>query len=119
VVPLLVAEGHQVTALTRKPDRTATLRALGAVASSPRADACPPRRSLAHTYALGRDSVRKALRLLREAGLVESVQGRRTFVTRRNQGGPGGRAGVGVRRRGQPDQMIEYTWTTLAASSTT
>jgi nucleoside-diphosphate-sugar epimerase len=30
VVPLLVAEGHQVTALTRKPDRTATLRALGA-----------------------------------------------------------------------------------------
>ncbi|MFC0553894.1 NAD-dependent epimerase/dehydratase family protein [Planotetraspora thailandica] len=30
MVPLLVAEGHQVTALTRKPDRTAALRALGA-----------------------------------------------------------------------------------------
>jgi nucleoside-diphosphate-sugar epimerase len=30
MVPLLIAEGHQVTALTRKPDRTATLRALGA-----------------------------------------------------------------------------------------
>ncbi|MFI7448502.1 SDR family oxidoreductase [Nonomuraea sp. NPDC049714] len=30
VVPRLVAGGHQVIALTRKPDRTATLRALGA-----------------------------------------------------------------------------------------
>jgi nucleoside-diphosphate-sugar epimerase len=30
VVPRLVAAGHQVIALTRKPDRTATLRALGA-----------------------------------------------------------------------------------------
>ncbi|MDP9841674.1 NAD-dependent epimerase/dehydratase family protein [Streptosporangium lutulentum] len=30
VVPLLVAEGNQVTALTRRPGRTATLRALGA-----------------------------------------------------------------------------------------
>jgi len=30
VVPLLVAEGHQVTALTRKPDRAAALRASGA-----------------------------------------------------------------------------------------
>ncbi|WP_204077905.1 NAD-dependent epimerase/dehydratase family protein [Planotetraspora phitsanulokensis] len=30
LVPLLVAEGHQVTALTRRPERTATLRAAGA-----------------------------------------------------------------------------------------
>ncbi|MFG2078005.1 NAD-dependent epimerase/dehydratase family protein [Nonomuraea maritima] len=30
LVPLLVAEGHQVTALTRRPDRFATLRAAGA-----------------------------------------------------------------------------------------
>ncbi|MFC7650218.1 hypothetical protein ACFQX6_65200 [Streptosporangium lutulentum] len=30
MVPLLVAEGNQVTALTRRPGRTATLRALGA-----------------------------------------------------------------------------------------
>ena len=30
VVPRLAAAGHQVVALTRKPDRTAALRALGA-----------------------------------------------------------------------------------------
>uniref|UniRef100_UPI003F49AE20 GntR family transcriptional regulator n=1 Tax=Microtetraspora malaysiensis TaxID=161358 RepID=UPI003F49AE20 len=40
----------------------------------------PTEAALAHTYGLGRDSVRKALRLLRDAGLIESVQGRGTFV---------------------------------------
>ncbi|WP_433418812.1 GntR family transcriptional regulator [Microtetraspora malaysiensis] len=49
----------------------------------------PTESALAHTCGLGRDSVRKAVRILREAGLVESVQGRGTFVTRAVEELPG------------------------------
>lgn len=46
----------------------------------------PTEATLMHDYGLGRDSVRKALALLKEAGLVESVQGRGTFVRQRSDG---------------------------------
>ncbi|MCC5581767.1 GntR family transcriptional regulator [Microtetraspora sp. AC03309] len=55
--------------------------------------------------------MRKALRLLRDAGLIESVQGRGTFV--KESAGDELPAGEG----GQPAQVIAYTCTTLAASS--
>ncbi|WP_207549808.1 GntR family transcriptional regulator [Thermostaphylospora chromogena] len=40
----------------------------------------PAEADLMEIYGLGRDSVRKGLTLLKEAGLIESVQGRGTFV---------------------------------------
>ncbi|GAA3225033.1 GntR family transcriptional regulator [Nonomuraea helvata] len=45
--------------------------------------AIPTEKVLMEEHGLGRDSVRKALGLLREAGLIEAVQGRGTFVTER------------------------------------
>lgn len=47
--------------------------------------AIPTEKVLMDEHDLGRDSVRKALGLLREAGLIEAVQGRGTFVTEHAQ----------------------------------
>ncbi|WP_217709105.1 GntR family transcriptional regulator [Nonomuraea rhodomycinica] len=45
----------------------------------------PTEKVLMEVHDLGRDSVRKALALLREAQLIESVPGRGTFVTENGQ----------------------------------
>lgn len=45
----------------------------------------PTELELTKTYSASRDTIRKALRLLNEAGLVQSSQGRGTQVTKRQQ----------------------------------
>jgi GntR family transcriptional regulator len=70
----------------------------------------PPERELAQQHGMSRETVRKALRLLDEAGLIYSDQGRGTFVTAhslREMAGTVGSFTLDTRKRGgTPGQKI-------------
>ncbi|MEU3162882.1 winged helix-turn-helix domain-containing protein [Streptosporangium sp. NPDC006930] len=63
------------------------LRAQIASGELPPGRAIPAESRLMQIHDLGRDSVRKAVAILREEGLVVAVQGRGTFVKPQEQAG--------------------------------